>query len=83
LCLHVTSKGESDLYISFRQPDGSWSALENLGKPINTEANENCAALSPDGEHFFYVAVRTRGDEPAIDTYWVDATILEDRRPTP
>jgi hypothetical protein len=74
---HPANRGESDLYISFRKPDGSWSALKNLGPPINTEANENCAALSPDGKYFFYVAVSTHGDRPSIDTYWVDARILD------
>jgi hypothetical protein len=78
---HPDSSGESDLYISFRKPDGSWTALENLGPPINTEANENGPALSPDGKYFFYCAVRTHGNRPTVDTYWVDARILESYRP--
>jgi hypothetical protein len=80
---HPENRGDSDLYISFRKPDGSWSALQNLGEPINTEGNENCAALSPDGKYLFYVAVRTDGDRPAVDTYWVDARIVERYRPAP
>jgi len=78
---HPDNSGESDLYISLRRPDGSWSALENLGKPINTEANENCAALSPGGKYFFYTAVSTQGNRPTTDTYWVDARILDSPRP--
>jgi hypothetical protein len=77
---HPDNSGESDLYISFREADGSWSSLQNLGAPINTEANENCAALSPDGRYFFYVAVSKKGERAEIDTYWVDAAILQSRR---
>jgi hypothetical protein len=77
---HPDNNGESDLYISFREADGSWSALENLGRPINTSANENCAALSPDGEYFFYVAVGKKGDKYVVDTYWIDADILQAHR---
>ena len=29
--------GDNDLYISFRQQDGSWGAAINLGDKINTE----------------------------------------------
>jgi hypothetical protein len=77
---HPDNSGESDLYISFRKADGSWSALENLGKPINTGANENCAALSPDGKYFFFVAVSKKGEIAEINTYWVDAAILQSHR---
>jgi ankyrin repeat protein/Tol biopolymer transport system component len=80
---HPDNHGESDLHISFRMRDGSWSALKNVGEPINTGANENCPALSPDGKYFFYAAVDTQGDRPTIVTYWVDAKILETYRPAP
>ena len=75
------NKGESDLYIAFRKEDGSWTALRNLGAPINTKRNENCVALSPDGKYLFYVAVDLEGETPSISTYWVDARILEKYRP--
>jgi hypothetical protein len=76
------NKGDSDLYISFRRDDGSWTALENLGEPINTKKNENCAALSPDGKYFFYVGVDVGGEVAKVSTFWVDARILERYRPS-
>ncbi len=75
------NQGESDLYISFRRNDDSWTALENLGAPINTKNNENCATLSPDGKYFFYLSVDVDSDVPKCSTYWVDAAILDRFRP--
>ena len=75
------NNGESDLYISFRRNDDSWTALENLGGPINTDSNENCPTLSPDGKYFFYMRVDVDGDTPRCSTFWVDAGILDQHRP--
>ena len=70
------NNGESDLYISFRGKDGLWSALKNIGKPVNNEHNENCPMISPDGKYFFFF----RYDGKQCRTYWVDVRILEKLR---
>lgn len=59
-----------DLYISFRQPSGKWSEPQNLGPPINSEAEEATPALSPDGRFLFFVSNR---DAPTNfpDIYWI------------
>jgi hypothetical protein len=72
------NNGESDLYISFRDKNGAWTALKNMGPPINTKNNENCAAVTPDGKYFFYLSVNAESDPPTCKTYWVDAKIIED-----
>ena len=77
------SRGESDLYISFRRPDGSWTDLENMGGPINSERNESNPTLTPDGEFFLYTTVDVSADPIRCDTYWVDAAVIEDLRPDP
>ena len=46
--------GDNDLYISFRQQDGSWGAAINLGDKINTEFAEAYGSVSPDGKYFFF-----------------------------
>ena len=71
--------GESDLYISFRDDNGEWSALKNMGKLINNEANENCPMLSPDGKYFFFFRYEPQADTSS--TFWVDAKIIEDYKP--
>ena len=50
--------GSGDLYISYREK-GDFQAPLNLGEFINTEENEFCPLISPDGKTFFF----TRGGE--------------------
>lgn len=71
--------GKSDLYISFRNNDGSWTALKNMGKPVNKKHNEGCPTISPDGKYFFYFSYDPRARKPY--TYWVDAKIIEGLKP--
>jgi WD40-like Beta Propeller Repeat len=48
------SLGGSDLYISFRRPDGSWGTSVNLGPAVNTPDNEFTPYVSPDGKYLFF-----------------------------
>ena len=52
--------GSGDLYISFRQEDGTWSAMKNMGSSVNSAANEHCPILSPDGKYLFFSSGRSR-----------------------
>jgi len=70
--------GDNDLYISFRQKDGSWGAAINLGDKINTEFAEAYGSMSPDGKYFFFH--RGFGGDTG-DIFWVDAQIIETLRP--
>ncbi len=46
--------GESDLYISFRKEDGTWTKSENMGSQINTVYREVDPNVSPDGKYIFF-----------------------------
>jgi len=48
--------GSGDIYISFRQNDGSFGKPVNLGTSINTEMNERFPSISPDGKYLFFVS---------------------------
>ncbi len=39
-----------DIYVSRRNPDGTWGLAENLGEPLNNKDNNAAAAISPDGQ---------------------------------
>jgi len=70
--------GSCDLYISFRQADGSWTEAENLGSFINSEQCEMCASVSPDGNNLFF---HRGNDDDVGDVYWIDfETALASRR---
>lgn len=74
--------GSSDLYISFRAADGSWSPAINMGDKINTASAENYPSVSPDGKFLFFDRrERSGNNEPSVDIYWADAQIIEDLRP--
>lgn len=46
--------GESDLYISFRKEDGTWTKSKNMGSQINTFYREVDPVISPDGKYIFF-----------------------------
>jgi len=66
--------GGGDLYVSFRNGDGSWTQAKNMGEAINSPGHDYCPAISPDGKVFFFTSNRY-GTE---DIFWVDAKIIED-----
>ena len=67
------SHGRGDLYISFKNKDGTWSKLKNMGDTINTTATEYCPVVSPDGKYLFF----TSGG----DIKWMDARIIDSYKP--
>jgi len=60
--------GENDLYISFREIDGSWTEPENLGSKINTAFDETTPSLSEDMKTLFFASNRP-GSE-GVDVYF-------------
>jgi Tol biopolymer transport system component len=67
------SYGGSDLYISFRGKDGSWTKAKNMGEKMNSSRGVCCPSISPDGKYLFFES-SVGGDG---DIYWVDARIIE------
>ncbi|WP_339143290.1 hypothetical protein [Pseudoalteromonas galatheae] len=76
-----------DIYISFRNQDGTWTNAINMGDTINTAAYEQRPKVSPDGKYLFF----WRGDKKVRkdgtsywegNPYWMDANIIETLRPT-
>jgi len=73
--------GDSDIYISFKQKDGTWGDGINLGDTINTDAWEASASITPDGKFLFFSRNVGSDSYENVDIYWVDAQVLEDLRP--
>jgi outer membrane protein OmpA-like peptidoglycan-associated protein/tetratricopeptide (TPR) repeat protein len=59
-CNFQEGYGSCDLYISYLTPDG-WSAAENMGDKINTEAWESAPSLSPDKRDLYFASRRAGG----------------------
>ena len=65
--LHV-DEGTSELFVSYRIKDGSWS--EEIKLPLGWG---RCPSISPDGKYIFFM--RREG------IYWADADILQELKP--
>jgi len=50
------SYGGKDLYVSFLQPDSTWSAPKNLGGTINSAADEATPFLASDGKTLYFAS---------------------------
>lgn len=53
--------GGLDIFMSKRNPDGSWGKAINLGYPINTNADENSLIVSSDGQLAYMSSTRKDG----------------------
>lgn len=70
--------GKADIYISFKQQNGSWGPAINMGDKVNSERGDSYATITPDGK---YMLFNRSIDENNVDIYWVDAKIIETLRP--
>ena len=70
-------RGRSDLFISFRDADGTWSEPVNMGDTVNSLHNEVSPVVTPDGRYLLFL--RVSGD--VNDVYWTDADLIDALRP--
>lgn len=60
--------GGQDIYMSRRQPDGSWGKAVNLGYPINTPKDENSLLVEANGKLAYFASER-EGGYGGLDIY--------------
>jgi outer membrane protein OmpA-like peptidoglycan-associated protein/tetratricopeptide (TPR) repeat protein len=48
--------GKSDIYISHRNSDGTWTEPENAGPMINTSGNESCPFIHADNQTLYFTS---------------------------
>jgi hypothetical protein len=70
----------ADIFISFRQEDGSWGEAIKMGDTINTSESEGGARVTPDGKYLFFNRMVDRKTFNA-EIFWVSAKIIEELRP--
>lgn len=56
--------GRGDLYVSYREADGTFGAAALLRHGINSSAREYCPIGSPDGEYFYWTSKRGFANTP-------------------
>jgi hypothetical protein len=79
-----TSIGMSDLFISFRKGDGTWTTPRNMGPKINSESKEGYPYVTVDGKYLFFYSNResvlnkNRIPDGPGNVYWIDAKIIQE-----
>ncbi|WP_282163026.1 ankyrin repeat domain-containing protein [Ulvibacterium marinum] len=66
----VSGYGRGDLYISFKDEDGTWTKAVNMGEAINTRNYEYCPFVTKDGKYLFYTSNQ--------DIYWVSTEVIHE-----
>ncbi|MBK6963025.1 MAG: T9SS type A sorting domain-containing protein [Bacteroidales bacterium] len=66
--------GGTDLYISYKKVDGTWTNPKNLGNVINTPTNECGSEITDDNLYLTYVSDN--------DIYWVSSDFIDSLRYT-
>lgn len=73
---HFGSEG-GDLYISFKNEDGTWKPAINLGEKFNKgHLSTSFPRLSPDGKYFFFLKLVSVPWQ--CEVYWVSVEALND-----
>lgn len=70
---------QSDIYVYFKQGDGTWSKPINLGPTVNSNFPETCPSITPDGKYLFFGRYNEEGGLSNI--YWVSTEVIENVRP--
>jgi len=48
-------QGQEDIYVTTLQPDGNWSAAQNVGTPVNTAGKDMAPFIHASGTTLYYV----------------------------
>jgi outer membrane protein OmpA-like peptidoglycan-associated protein len=70
--------GNNDLFLTRKQPDGSWDKPENLGYPINTIDDQGSLVVAADGKTAYYASDKADA-KGGLDLYTF--ILREDIRP--
>ena len=54
----VDKERKSDIYVYFKENDGTWSDAINLGSDVNSNFSETCPSITPDGKILFLVDMK-------------------------
>ena len=75
------NRKDNDIYVYFKNQDGTWSKPINLGTTINSNYSEKTPSISPDAKYLFF-GRDERDIEPGLaNIYWVSTEVIERLRP--
>ncbi|MEX0289101.1 MAG: hypothetical protein AB3N14_08300 [Flavobacteriaceae bacterium] len=75
------NRKDNDMYVYFKEEDGTWTNPINLGYTINTNLNEKGPRITPDGKYLFFGRDERDIGPGLANIYWVSTEIIETLRP--
>lgn len=70
---------QSDIYVYFKKKGGRWSKPINLGNAVNSDYNETCPSITPDGKYLFFSRYNEEGG--LSNFYWVSTEVIHKVKP--
>jgi hypothetical protein len=69
---------DKDIHVCFKKKDGAWTKPINLGSAVNSNFNESCPSITPDGKYLFF---SRRDEEGGLgNIYWVSSLVIDKLR---
>ena len=68
---------KSDLYISYRKDDGTWTNPKNLGPKINTAGYDIYPYVSPDNKFLFFTRRESWQNSKPSDIFWISTSFID------
>jgi hypothetical protein len=67
---------DNDIYVCFKEPDGTWTTPINLGSVVNSNLNEKSPSITPDGKYLFFGRDEIDGPNGLPDIHWVSTEVI-------
>ena len=67
-------RNDSDIYVCFKEKNGTWSKPINLGNEVNSNFGETSPSITPDGKYLFFSRYDDEGG--LSNFYWVSTEII-------
>ncbi|MBU1049412.1 hypothetical protein KKG90_05230, partial [Candidatus Bipolaricaulota bacterium] len=64
------------LHASFRNPDETWTAPQDLGLAVNAETTEYCPTISADGKWLFFCHLHREDGVVRAHARWIDTHVI-------
>ena len=75
------SYGSDDLYVSFRQDNGTWGVPIHLGDNVNSASSDSWPRISRDGNYLFFVSWRKNAETYSEKTVTYDEILVKKKGP--
>ena len=74
------TRKDNDIYVYFKNKNETWTKPINLGDNVNSNFDETCPSITPDGKYLFFSRYNEEGG--LSNFYWVSTEVIDKVRPT-